>query len=129
MIAIWTVLRSNDTLAGIDISNNLSRTYNLTQSIANDVMLHLSGAIAQNQTLKHLNLSKLGITDWCTLDYFAKSLSTCAVLESLDLSGYHQSKVAKAFDSSIHGVTGIKFREMVESLFVEHYLSILSYQR
>jgi hypothetical protein len=87
MIAIWTVMKSNDTLFDLDISDNMSRTYNLTQSIANDVILHLSGALSQNRSLKSLNLSKLGITDWSTLDYFAKSLTSCALLETLDLSG------------------------------------------
>jgi hypothetical protein len=101
----------------------------LTQSIANDVMLHLSGSIAQNQTLKSLTLSKLGITDWCTLDYFAKSLATCAVLENLDLSGYlPYILIGTGKTSSTHSKTETKFQETAEWLFVKRYLNILLFQ-
>ena len=86
MIAIWTVLKNNDTLSHLDISNNLSNLNNLTQSVTNDVMLHLSRAISGHRALKYLNLSKMGITDWSTCDFFASALGECKSLEILNLS-------------------------------------------
>lgn len=86
LIAIWTVVKSNDVLTHLDISNNMSNLHNLTQSVVNDVMLHLSRSITSQNTLKYLNLSRSGITDWSTTDYIAKGLGQCFSLETLDLS-------------------------------------------
>jgi Ran GTPase-activating protein (RanGAP) involved in mRNA processing and transport len=86
LIAIWTVVKNNDTLISIDISNNISNLNNLTQSVANDVMLHLSRALSTQTSLKYLNLSRMGITDWCTTDCFANALGTCYTLDTLDLT-------------------------------------------
>jgi hypothetical protein len=86
LIAIWTVVKNNDVLIHLDISNNLSNLNNLTQSVANDVMLHLSRSISAKSCIKSLNLSKMGITDWSTIDCFAKALGECFTLDTLDLT-------------------------------------------
>ena len=88
MIALWTVLKNNDTLSHFDISNNMSHSSSLTQSVASDVMMHLSRALTGNISLKYLNLSKMGITDWSTCDFFATALESCSGLEHLDLSWF-----------------------------------------
>ena len=86
LIALWTVIRNNEYITHFDISNNMPHTSTLTQSLSNDVMIHLSRAITGNATLKHLNLSKSGITDWSTCDLLCHALQTCSELEILDLS-------------------------------------------
>ena len=85
MIALCIVLKSNDCINDLDISNNILSTSGLTQSISNDVMMHLSRSLDGNDSLKQLNLSKLGITDWSTCDSFAAALLKSAGLENLDL--------------------------------------------
>ena len=86
LIALWTVVKNNEALTRFDISNNMSNLNSLTQSVINDVMLHLSRAITGHTTLKYLNLSRMNITDWSTCDYFANALGECSALETLDLT-------------------------------------------
>lgn len=86
IIALWTVIKNNETILDFDISNNFTNSNSLSQSLANDVVMHLSGALKGNTTLKRLNLSKLSITDWSTCDYLAAALPFCVSLEFLDLS-------------------------------------------
>ncbi|KAJ3090521.1 hypothetical protein HK102_003454 [Quaeritorhiza haematococci] len=56
LIALSTVLQSNDTLEAIDISDNSNHTSSLTQSLANDIMMHISRALKLN----HNHIKKKG---------------------------------------------------------------------
>jgi hypothetical protein len=85
MIALATVLQSNNVVEILDLSNNLMRTSNLTQSLVSNTMSHFARTLQANYGLKAVYLSKLGITDWIMCDFLAKSIGDNQNLVTLDL--------------------------------------------
>jgi Ran GTPase-activating protein (RanGAP) involved in mRNA processing and transport len=86
LIALATVLQTNNYLLQLDISNNMMSSANLSQSLVNDVMTHLSMAIKVNYGLKVLNLSKLGIADFVMINMLGPAIQHNKNLETLNLS-------------------------------------------
>ncbi|TPX58155.1 hypothetical protein SpCBS45565_g08064 [Spizellomyces sp. 'palustris'] len=86
LVALATVLRNNTTLIRLDISNNHDYTTNLTQSLSNDVMMHMTRMLALNYTLREIALAKMGVTDWQVMEYWARALKTNLRIEMVDLS-------------------------------------------
>ncbi|KAJ3258939.1 hypothetical protein HK104_006965, partial [Borealophlyctis nickersoniae] len=86
LISFATVLRNNTTLAKINLSNNMSHSSTLTQSQANDVMMHICRTLCLNYTLREVGLAKMGITDWSAVDFLAKAVRTNLRITHIDLS-------------------------------------------
>ncbi|KAJ3039897.1 hypothetical protein HDV00_011680 [Rhizophlyctis rosea] len=86
LIAFSTVLRNNTSLQTFNLSDNLSPSSSLTQSLANDVMMHISRMLCLNYTLRNIELAKMGITDWICVEYLTKAIKTNMRLMSVDLS-------------------------------------------
>ncbi len=85
-MAISSVLQTNSVLESLDISGNKDNSHRLTQSTASSVMTHFSRTIALTETLKHLKMTRMGITDWIIVDHLADALSRNRSLLTLDLS-------------------------------------------
>ncbi|KAJ3212140.1 hypothetical protein HDU67_004010 [Dinochytrium kinnereticum] len=86
LIAIFTVLQNNQTIEFLDISNNESHQSRLTQSLQNDLIMHLSRMLKINRTIKTINLSKFGITDWTMADCLSAAIKANIGIRNLDLS-------------------------------------------
>ncbi|KAI9106198.1 hypothetical protein DFS34DRAFT_602539 [Phlyctochytrium arcticum] len=86
LIALSTVLRNNTTLCVLNISNNHPYTTQLSQSLADDVMMHITRMIKLNYTLREVSVSKMGVSDWQVTEYWAQSLKTNLRMTSVDLS-------------------------------------------
>jgi hypothetical protein len=105
MIAIATVLQSNNNILQLDISNNILSTAGLSQSLLNDVMTHWAMAIKVNYGLKILNLSKLGITDHIMVNLLGPAIRENRNLETLNLSSNRITRdggVALSFALTTH---------------------------
>ncbi|KAJ3330155.1 hypothetical protein HDU76_006307 [Blyttiomyces sp. JEL0837] len=86
LIAFATVLRNNECLEIFDLSNNVSHSNRLTQSLENDIMMHLSTMVKANRGIKILGLAKMGISDWVTVNYLAGAIMGNEGIHELDLS-------------------------------------------
>jgi hypothetical protein len=96
LIAFATVLNNNDTITSIDFSDNRSCFSTLSQTLQHDTIKHLScmvevsfrshNRIQQNYTLLEMGMSKLGITDWTSVDLLAPALKIASTIRILDLS-------------------------------------------
>ncbi|KAJ3224687.1 hypothetical protein HK099_008072 [Clydaea vesicula] len=86
IIALSTVLQNNSTMKSITLTDNRSNLSTLTQSLQNDVVMHLSRMLKLNTFLQEIGLAKLGITDWSTIDMLSKALKISNGLRVLDLS-------------------------------------------
>jgi Ran GTPase-activating protein (RanGAP) involved in mRNA processing and transport len=105
MIAIATVLQSNNNILQLDISNNILSTAGLSQSLLNDVMTHWALAIKVNYGIKILNLSKLGITDYIMVNLLGPAIRENRNLETLNLSSNRITRdggVALSFALTTH---------------------------
>jgi Ran GTPase-activating protein (RanGAP) involved in mRNA processing and transport len=105
LIALATVLQSNNNIIQLDVSNNTLYTASLSQSLLNDVMTHLSMAIKLNYGLKMVNLSKMGITDYIMCNLLGPALQQNKNIETLNLSCNRITRdggVALAFALSMH---------------------------
>lgn len=88
LIAIATVLQTNNNIITVDISNNMIPTTSLTQTLVNDIMTHFATTLQLNYGIKHLNFSKMGVSDWSLCDLLASALKLNQNLETLNLSRY-----------------------------------------
>lgn len=86
LIAFATVMQSNTSLANLNISNNMNNSHCLTQSLQNDIMLHMGKMIKLSKPLTNLSLNRLGITDWSMTDFIAPALKLNTMISHLDLS-------------------------------------------
>jgi len=86
IIALATVLHNNSSLNYIDFSDNFQNTHNLTQSVQNAIMLHVSNMIKYNYSISDLRMKKMCITDWAMVDYLEKTIKVNTNLRILDLS-------------------------------------------
>jgi Ran GTPase-activating protein (RanGAP) involved in mRNA processing and transport len=79
------VLQSNQFLESLDLSDNLSPRNRLSQSLENDVMMHISKMVRLNDTLIELSLSKMGISDWVMVNLLSSAIGQNTCLRTLDL--------------------------------------------
>ncbi|KAJ3411472.1 hypothetical protein HDV05_002161 [Chytridiales sp. JEL 0842] len=86
LIALSTVLQNNQFLEVLDISDNVSPRNRLSQSMENDIMMHISKMIRINDTLNELYLSKMGISDWTMCNLLSSAIRSNTTLKTLDLS-------------------------------------------
>ncbi|KAI9193398.1 uncharacterized protein BJ171DRAFT_430109 [Polychytrium aggregatum] len=84
-ISLFTVLQNNNTCSFLNISNNLCHSASLTQTVQNDIMIHMSKMLRLNHTISRLGLKKFGITDWAMVDTFANTIMNNSTLVILDL--------------------------------------------
>ncbi|KAJ3244493.1 hypothetical protein HDU77_009889 [Chytriomyces hyalinus] len=81
ILALSTVLQTNDSLLSLDISNN-----KINASLESDVCYHLSKMIRRNTSLGYINLSKLSISDWATVNHLSNAIKENMRIRVLDLS-------------------------------------------
>ncbi|KAI8904032.1 hypothetical protein EDD86DRAFT_213758 [Gorgonomyces haynaldii] len=86
LIALGTVLQSNNSVDRLDISNNAVKHSALSQTLVSNVMTHWGRALETNYGLKTLSFAKMGITDWTMCDFLAGTLHNNQNLTTLDLS-------------------------------------------
>ena len=86
LIALATSLQSSETIVELDLSNNILNSNNLSQSIMNDVIAHISRMVQLNHSITELSLAKLCITDWSMCDYLSRGIASNKTLQVLDLS-------------------------------------------
>jgi predicted TIM-barrel enzyme len=86
LIAVATVLQSNNYILQLDVSNNRISTSNLTQTLVDDIMTHFGITLTINYGLKVLNISKMGISDFVMVNILAPALRENKTLETLNLS-------------------------------------------
>lgn len=97
MIALTTVLQSNNDIEVLDISNNLIGSASLSQTCITNVMQHLASTFEDNYGLKNVFLSKLGITDWIITDFLAGAIRLNQNLVTIDLSRYKVSDLVTKY--------------------------------
>jgi hypothetical protein len=86
LIAVAIAMESNMTLTHLDISNNESNTSRLSQTLTNDVIIHIARMMRTTTMLQNLNLSKMGITDWACVNLIAPAIMATKTITSLNLS-------------------------------------------
>ncbi|KAI8831513.1 hypothetical protein BJ741DRAFT_319425 [Chytriomyces cf. hyalinus JEL632] len=85
LIALSTVLANTHKIRVLDISNNENNFSRLTQSLANDVMLHLSKMMAANRAIDILAFGKMGVSDFMVTEYLARAVLNNRKIARLDL--------------------------------------------
>ncbi|ORX87801.1 RNI-like protein [Anaeromyces robustus] len=115
IIALATVLRNNSTLNYIDFSDNFQNTHNLTQSVQNAVMLHISNMIKYNNNLCDLRMKKMCITDWAMVDFLEKTIKMNTTLKILDLSS---NKLTR--DGCVALCSALHYHHSLKSLRLSH---------
>ncbi|KAI8622230.1 hypothetical protein BC830DRAFT_1090570 [Chytriomyces sp. MP71] len=85
LIAIATVIGNTHKMKQLDISNNENHSSRLTQSLANDVMLHLSKMITANHGIDRLAFGKMGVSDFMMTQYLARAILNNRRISRLDL--------------------------------------------
>ncbi|KAJ3069852.1 Leucine-rich repeat-containing protein 34 [Podochytrium sp. JEL0797] len=86
LVALSTVLQSTRTVKTMCLSNNEDSYNRLTQSCANDVVLHLSGMVKANRGIEKLGFAKMGISDFMMIEYLAPAVLVNRRISTLDLS-------------------------------------------
>ncbi|KAI9341118.1 hypothetical protein BDR26DRAFT_908347 [Obelidium mucronatum] len=86
LIALSTVLSATRTVKTLCLSNNESNFSRLTQSCANDVMMHLSNMIKANRGIEKLGFAKMGISDFMVVEYLGPAVLANRKIAKLDLS-------------------------------------------
>jgi len=115
VIALATVLRNNTTLHYIDFSDNFQNTNNLTQSVQNAIMLHISDMIKYNCNVSDLRMKKMCITDWAMVDFLEKTIKLNTVLRVLDLSS---NKLTR--DGCVALCSALHYHHSLKSLRLSH---------
>ncbi|KAJ3382470.1 hypothetical protein HDU84_004254, partial [Entophlyctis sp. JEL0112] len=69
-----TLQARNAGIRVLDISDNENNFSRLTQSCANDVIMHLARMVGTNLSIDRLSLAKMGISDFMMCQYLAKAL-------------------------------------------------------
>ncbi|KAJ3026706.1 UNVERIFIED_CONTAM: hypothetical protein HDU68_005207 [Siphonaria sp. JEL0065] len=86
MIALSTVLSTTRTVKTLCLSNNESNFSRLTQSCANDIIMHLCSMIKVNRGIEKFGLAKMGISDYMVGEYLAPAVLANRKIAILDLS-------------------------------------------
>ncbi|OUM64447.1 hypothetical protein PIROE2DRAFT_8752 [Piromyces sp. E2] len=115
IIALATVLRNNISLNYIDFSDNFQNTHNLTQSVQNAMMLHISNMIKYNNNVNDLRMRKMCITDWAMVDYLEKTIKVNTILRILDLSS---NKLTR--DGCVALCAALQYHRSLKSLRLSH---------
>lgn len=115
IIALATVLHNNSSLNYIDFSDNFQNTHNLTQSVQNAIMLHVSNMIKYNYSISDLRMKKMCITDWAMVDYLEKTIKVNTNLRILDLSS---NKLTR--DGCVALCSALHYHPSLKSLRLSH---------
>ncbi|KAI8848200.1 hypothetical protein BC829DRAFT_394639 [Chytridium lagenaria] len=86
LIALFTVLQNNTTITHLDLSNNESHHSRSSQSLQNDLIMHLARMLKMNRGIKVMGLRKFGVTDWSMTDCLAMAVKVNMGVKELDLS-------------------------------------------
>ncbi|KAJ1564636.1 Leucine-rich repeat-containing protein 34 [Nowakowskiella sp. JEL0078] len=87
LIALASVLQNNSTIKVLDIGENASGRACLTQTLQNDVMMHIARMCRLNGELKTLGLQRMAVSDWAVVDALADAFHVNKGLEILGLAG------------------------------------------